>query len=170
MLRRSVAVLALVTLAAAAPAAAKQGHLTRLEVSPPPGSAEPGEPWTATMRALDERGRLVRDDVGLAPVVTIRDGSGNERLFAAEPTAPGKWRAQVVFPRSGRWTYTVSAGPAGPIEFFDPVTVGASDTGGFAASAWVVAAAAGTIALLLALLLARRRRPAPPLAAAERLG
>ena len=118
------------------------------------------------MRVLDERGRLVRDDAGLAPAVTIREESGSEKLFLAEPTAPGKWRARVVFPGAGRWSYTVTAGPA---EYFDPVTVAASGGGGVAVPAWA-AAVTGALGLALAILLVRRRRAAPRLAAAQRLG
>jgi hypothetical protein len=89
-----------------APAAHAGGWAT-VSLSSTPTGVQPGKTWLVDMTVL-QHGRTPLP--GLEPVVTIRSG---ERIkdFAAKPTGkPGVYRAEVVFPTAGRWTYEIDDG------------------------------------------------------------
>lgn len=148
-----------------APATAAAGGFATVGVTPPPQSAAPGTPWHAEVTIL-QHGRTPLD--GVKPSITIaRTSGGGERTFAARPTGrPGVYRARVVFPAAGRWTYVVDDGFSARHEF--PAVVvggpGATASGPAAAAGdgidvWLaiaVALAAGVLAALLTLQLGRR--------------
>jgi hypothetical protein len=63
--------------------------------------------WTVDLTVL-QHGRTPLDN--LQPVVTIRSGD-TIKDFAAKPTGKaGTYRAQVVFPTAGRWSYQIDDG------------------------------------------------------------
>lgn len=52
---------------------------------------------------------------------------GERRTFRASPTGePGVYRARVVIPSAGTWSYQVNDGFAGAIHEFPPVQIGGS--------------------------------------------
>src|SRR3954454_4081516 len=61
----------------------------------------------------------------LQPVVTISNGATTKE-FAAKPTGkPGTYRADVVFPSAGRWTYKIDDGfISGMPHTYAPVQIG----------------------------------------------
>jgi len=74
----------------------------------------------------------------LKPAVTIASGEAT-KTFAATPTSkPGEYRARVVFPTAGRWTYEIDDGfisgqphtyPAVEIQGTAPAAAATADTG-----------------------------------------
>ena len=83
------------------------GGWATVSLSSTPTGVQPGKPWAVDLTVL-QHGRTPLPD--LQPVVTIRSG---ERIkdFAAKPTGkPGVYRAEVVFPTAGRWTYQIDDG------------------------------------------------------------
>jgi hypothetical protein len=153
--------LALLLALVAAPAALGGGWATAGLSSTPDGVA-PGEPWKVEITVL-AHGRTPVD--GLAPVVRIRSGD-TTRSFPAEPAGrTGVYRAEVVFPAAGRWSYEVldgyindrphtypaveiGAGPAAPAATGD----------GEIAAGWLWGAGAALLLALAVLGLDRRRR------------
>ena len=74
----------------------------------------------------------------LKPAVTIANGDAT-KTFAATPTGkPGEYRARVVFPTAGRWTYEIDDGfiseqphtyPAVQIQGTAPAAAATADSG-----------------------------------------
>ena len=64
---------------------------------------------------------------GAEPEVRIRKGTGKVTAFAARPTATvGSYRARVVFPTAGRWSFSVFDGfvpNCARVHTFRPVTI-----------------------------------------------
>jgi hypothetical protein len=179
----------LLALAAAPPALA--GGWATAGLSSTPVGVEPGKPWKVEITVL-QHGRTPLD--GLAPEVRITSGD-DTRTFAAQPTGKrGVYRAEVVFPKAGRWTYEVLDGfnnefphtfPAvvigdgrGSPAAVEPVATAAppvpepaADSGGGIAAGWLWGAGAALLLALAVLGLDRRRRlqarmPGSPEAAA----
>ncbi|MET0760929.1 MAG: hypothetical protein ABWZ63_01190 [Thermoleophilaceae bacterium] len=129
MSRIVVASLLLAGLALAPSAAAKGPHAT---VASGPGGIEPGEPWVTTLTLVEFGGREV---AAARPVVILRSGSDR---FAVRPMRMGahvpgrsdvlaeaRYRLRVVFPRAGRWSYTVLDGTRERRRFhFPAATIG----------------------------------------------
>ena len=129
MSRIVVASLLLAGMALAPSAAAKGPHAT---VASGPGGIEPGEPWVTTLTLVEFGGREV---AAARPVVILRSGSDR---FAVRPTrlgahvpgrsdvlAEARYRLRVVFPRAGRWSYTVLDGTRKQRRFhFPAATIG----------------------------------------------
>ena len=93
-------------LLALAPSAFAGGWAT-VGLSSTPSGTEPGDPWVVDVTVL-QHGRTPLE--GVQPKVTIINGDARE-TFAAKPTGkPGVYRASVVFPTAGRWTYEVDDG------------------------------------------------------------
>ena len=129
MRRIVVASLLLAGLALAPSAAAKGPHAL---VASGPGGIEPGEPWVTTLRLVEFGGREV---AAARPVVILRSGSDR---FAVRPTRMGahvpgrsdvlaeaRYRLGVLFPRAGRWSYTVLDGTRKQRRFhFPAATIG----------------------------------------------
>jgi hypothetical protein len=66
-----------------------------------------GQTWNVDLTVL-QHGVTPLTDV--KPAVTISSGA-TTKTFAAKPTGkPGVYRAQVVFPSAGRWSYEVDDG------------------------------------------------------------
>ena len=101
MSRTVVALVVLAVLALAPGATAKGPHAI---VEPGPGGIAPGERWVAALTLVELRGRELE-----RPRLVLR--SGSER-FVVRPTRLGKGRYELsaVFPRAGRWSYTVLDG------------------------------------------------------------
>jgi hypothetical protein len=74
---------------------------------PKPGHRA-GQPWVVTVRVL-QHGRTPLADA--EPELRIRKGTGRVTAFAARATATvGSYRARVVFPSAGRWSFSVYDG------------------------------------------------------------
>jgi hypothetical protein len=172
--RRSLLLIPLALLVAlvAAPAALGGGFATA-GLSSTPGCVAPGEPWKVDITVL-QHGRTPLQ--GLTPRVRIRSGS-TAREFTATPAGkPGVYRAEVIFPKGGRWDYEVLDGfinemphtypaveigacgsaPATPAAI--TATAPASKDGGGIAGGWLVGAGAALLLALAVLGLDRRRR------------
>ena len=74
----------------------------------PKAGHQAGKPWLVTVRVL-QHGRTPLADA--EPEIRIRKGTGRVTTFAARPTATvGSYRARVVFPTAGRWSFSVYDG------------------------------------------------------------
>jgi hypothetical protein len=141
MSRAILASFLLAVLVLAPSAIAKGPHAT---VDAGPTGLRPGEPWVTTLSLLEFGGR---DSASARPLVILR--SGSER-FAVRPRPIGahvprqgdvpteaRYRLRVVFPRAGRWSYTVLDGTRERRRFrFPAATIGRGarrDTTGFVA-------------------------------------
>jgi hypothetical protein len=157
-------------MALAAPASA--GGYATVGLSSLPDGTRPGEPWVVDLTVL-QHGRTPLE--GVQPALNVRDANGDTTRFEAKPTGePGVYRAEVVFPSAGRFTYTVDDGftqthTFAPVDISGAPTTAAApapaagDDGGpswlFALGAALAAGLATTI--VLALLLRRREGGAP---------
>ena len=114
--------LAVGLLLVAAPAAFAGGWAT-VGLSSTPSGTKPGDPWVVDMTVL-QHGRTPLE--GVQPKLTIINGDAR-KTFAAKPTGkPGVYRASVVFPTAGRWTYEVNDGfVTGQPHTFPAVQIGA---------------------------------------------
>jgi hypothetical protein len=161
--RRVLIALPVALLLLVAPAAYAGGWAT-VGLSSTPAGTEPGAPWAVDITVL-QHGVTPLEDV--QPAVTITNGDARE-TFAARPTGkPGVYRAEVVFPSAGKWTYEVDDGFISerahtfpPVQIGEPASAPAATTtgdgGGGPSAGWLVPG----IALLLAAvaLVARDRR------------
>jgi hypothetical protein len=159
--------LATVTVAAAliAPSTALAGGFATVGVSPPPDGLEPGKPWQMELEVL-QHGRTPLD--GIKPRVIVT-GNGQREVFEATAAGkPGTYRANVVFPSAGTWSYAVDD-DFSQTHTFPPVEIaggddtttasaGVADDGGpNIGLAFAIAAIAGLAAALGITVL--RRRP-----------
>jgi len=163
-MRRLLLTVALVALAA--PASALAGGWATAGLSPPEGVGA-GDTWNADVKIL-QHGRTPL--AGVSPTVTIRNvATGNEKTFTAKPTGEiGVYRAKVVFPTAGKYSYKVYHGftqyGGAQTHSFGTFSVGAGGGGGlpFLAIIGIIGLALAATALIY--LLARRvrvRAPAP---------
>jgi hypothetical protein len=105
-MRLLLAVAAFVALAF--PATAVAGGWATVEVAPPPGGIDPGEPWHATM-LVKQHGMTPLDDA--RPSILIDNGRGETQQFFAEHAGrPGTYVVDVVFPSEGTWKARVFDG------------------------------------------------------------
>jgi hypothetical protein len=125
----SLLLLCVLALALAPPAVAKGPHAS---VDTGPAGIEPGKPWVTTLTLVEYSGRQV---TRARPVVILRSGSAR---FAVTPKlvefyvprysdvlGEARYRLRVVFPRAGRWSYTVVDGTAARRRFrFPAATIG----------------------------------------------
>ncbi len=103
------AMAAVLALGLALPAAASAGGFATVGLSSLPDGTAAGRPWDVRITVL-QHGRTPLDDVQPAVRITSPRG-GSPRTFAARPTGrPGEYRARVVFPTAGTWTYVVDDG------------------------------------------------------------
>jgi hypothetical protein len=163
-MRRSLLVppLALVLVVLAAVPALAGGWAT-VGLDSTPAGVVPGTSWNVDITVL-QHGRTPLD--GIAPSVRITSGTVM-REFAAKPTGkPGVYRAAVIFPAAGRWTYTVDDGFMGQVHTYPPVTIAAahvappaqaSEDGGIA-TGWLWGTAGALLVAAVVLGLDRRRR------------
>ena len=165
-MRRSMLFLVpLALLVAAAPASG--GGFATVGLSSTPDGVAAGRAWTVDVTVL-AHGRTPVD--GLAPKVRIRSGE-DVREFAATPAGEtGVYRAEVVFPSPGRWSYQVVDGYVDNVHRFPAVQIGEAATSSAAgggggggdgiATGWLWGAGAALLLALAALGLDRRRERA----------
>jgi hypothetical protein len=160
-----------------APSTALAGGWATVGLSSLPDGAGPGEEWVVDLTIL-QHGRTPLE--GVKPRVLIRPADGGrEETFAATPTGrQGVYRAQVMFPSAGEWTYLVDDGFT-QVHELGSVRIGAGsgaatppppptranpsppDDGVTLAGALGIAAAAGLLAALAAAALRRRDEARP---------
>jgi hypothetical protein len=165
--------LAVAVLLLAAPAAWGGGWAT-VGLSSTPDGLDAGTPWKVDITIMQHG---VTPLSGLEPALTIRAGD-TVRTVAARPTGKtGVYRAEVVFPRAGRWQYEVRDGFVNETHTFAPVEIAPAGAGagtatraqadavpapadddGRVAWGWLAGAAAALIAAAGVLLFDRRRR------------
>ena len=101
-MRKLVVVIAV--LAVLAPAAALAGGWATVQLSSTPTGARAGVPWVVdlTVRPLGRTPLAeIRPEVRISPGPVYRS-------FLARPTATvGGYRARVVFPRAGMWSWVI---------------------------------------------------------------
>jgi hypothetical protein len=161
-MRRAMLLLAFAVLLV--PASAWGGGFATAALSSTPSGIGAGEPWDVDITIL-QHGRTPMTDV--VPSVVLALPGGGEKRFAGRPTdTPGVYRARVVFPAAGTYTYKVDDGFTNAVPHtFPAVQVGAAgaaqdDGGGFPLWTAVLLAAAAA-AVLLAVSLRRGRARAP---------
>ena len=98
----------------------------RANLSSTPTDLAAGETWTVDISFVSQ-GRVLSPD-SMQPVVVVRDvTTGETRTFESRPTGvAGVFRANVVFPRAGTWSYEVSPGAYGPSFAYPAVNVKAA--------------------------------------------
>ncbi len=164
---RRITLVAALALAAAltAPATSLAGGYATVGLSSLPDEARPGEAWVVDMTVL-QHGRTPLDGVQPAMIIDPA-GTGIPTRFDAKPTGkPGVYRARVVFPSAGEWSYSADDGFAA-VHQMGPVSVGGDAAAapgpegpGFSITlALVISVLAGLLAAL-AVELTRRRFPA----------
>ncbi len=128
--------------ALAFPGAASAGCWATVGLAPPPKGTAPGEVWVARVTVLQHGRHPLPDAKTARPTVTIRNAAtGEKATFPASPTDRlGVYRARVVFPSRGTWTYEVFDGfttadgqkvPCARTHTFAPVTItGSPSVGG----------------------------------------
>jgi hypothetical protein len=171
--RRVLIALPLLVLLVVAPSALAGGWAT-VGLNSTPSGVGPGQPWTPELTILQHGVTPLK---GVKPAVMIRKGN-ETHVFAARPTGkPGVYRASVVFPTAGTWSYQVDDGfisatphtfPAveiGRATAQAPAPASTTTSGGGGVPQWL--AIPGLVLLLasVALLLADRRRHHQPQAA-----
>ena len=163
-MRRLLLTLALVALAA--PASALAGGWATAGLSPPDGVGA-GDTWNADVRILQHG---MTPLAGVIPTVTIRNvATGKEKTFTAKPTGEvGVYRAKVIFPAAGKYSYKVYDGftqyGGAQTHSFGTFSVGAGGGGGLPFLAIIGISGLALAAMALLYLLARRvrvRAPAP---------
>ena len=162
-----------------APATTLGGGWATVGLSSLPDGAQPGEPWVVDITVL-QHGRTPLE--GIAPRVLIQGaGDGGEKAFVAKPTErAGVYRAQVMFPSDGRFSYSVDDGFT-QVHELGTVRIGAGGEGASAAAtartpaaeppdsgsgvslagALGIALGAGLVAALVIATLRRRGDPKP---------
>ena len=97
-------VVAALALAVLVPATALAGGWATVKLSSTPTGARAGEPWVVQLTVL-QHGQTPLADV--QPHVRIVQGT-LARQFLARPTAKtGVYRARVVFPKAGMWSWSI---------------------------------------------------------------
>ena len=85
--------------------ASASGPRLAVSVVAKPAALEAGAAWQATIRVR----RNGRPLVGVRPALVIARGA-TRRSFPARAAGRGLYRARVVFPTAGRWTYSARLG------------------------------------------------------------
>ena len=163
-MRRLLLLVPLVLLVTAPPAFG--GGFATVGLSSTPAGTAPGQPWDVDITVL-QHGRTPLE--GVTPVVRISSG-GTTKNFPAKPTGKaGVYRASVVFPTAGKWTYEIDDGFIHETPHtFPAVVIGGGagspaapppprDDGGIA-SGWLWGAGAALVIALAVLGFDRRRR------------
>jgi hypothetical protein len=98
----------LLAVALVLPGLARGGCWATVGLSSLPEGVRAGEAWRVEL-TVKQHGRTLLSDA--KPTVTLRGPDGAVRVVAARRTARlGVYRAEVVFPRAGRWSYTIFDG------------------------------------------------------------
>jgi hypothetical protein len=170
MSRSTLVAAAALAAALIAPATALAGGWATVGLSSLPDGTRPGEEWVVDLTLL-QHGVTPLEEV--EPRILIRgDSAGAEETFAAEATErAGVYRAWVVFPPAGEWSYSVDD-DFSQVHQLGTVSIGggsstqavagtASGDGVTPAGALGIAVGAGLLAALLTTLLRRRGHPKP---------
>jgi hypothetical protein len=179
MIRTTLVAAAALAAALIAPATTLAGGWATVGLSSLPDGARSGEAWVVDLTVL-QHGRTPLE--GVEPRVLLTSGiEGTEKEFVARPTEePGVYRARVVFPSAGSWTYSVDD-DFSQVHELGKVRVAAAAEGATAASAQLKAAGgpsdsgdgvtlvaalgialgAGLVAALFTMALRRRGEPKP---------
>jgi hypothetical protein len=105
-MRRSLLIALLALVAFPASGLAQDGVTVKL--SSKPDKVPAGENWNVTL-TIKQAGRAARHD--LKPTIEVRDADGLTTTFpAAAAKKPGRYKATVVFPKAGQWTYAIHDG------------------------------------------------------------
>jgi hypothetical protein len=114
-MRPTIAATALLALLALAPGAVAKGP--HASVASGPEGIPPGKAWITTLTLVEYSGRHA---AAARPVVILRSGATRfavrpKRIGLHVPEQPAtlaeaRYRLRAVFPRAGRWTYTVLDG------------------------------------------------------------
>jgi hypothetical protein len=106
-----IALLGGIVLAALALAgSASAGCWATVGVSPPPATISPGQVWAADITVLQHGRTPLPPEVDASPTLTIVNAeTGERKTFPAKAVdrEASLFRAEVVFPASGRWSYEV---------------------------------------------------------------
>ncbi len=120
-MKRIVLVVTLVSLAAVT--AASAGGWATVRLSSTPDGKRAGQPWIVRLTVLRHG---VTPLAGVEPVVLIQKG-GVRLRYAARPTGTtGVYRARVVFPAAGTWSWKVDDGFSRIHDYY-PVEIGARE-------------------------------------------
>jgi hypothetical protein len=162
--RRSLLLVPLLLALVVAPAALAGGFAT-VGLSSTPAGLAPGQPWTVDITVL-AHGRTPVE--GLPATVRIRSGDAVKEFPSKETDKPGVYRASVVFPASGVWSYEVVDGYIQQVHTFPQVKISGErvsaapartpDTGGGIAGGWLWGAGAALVLAAAVLAFDRRRR------------
>ncbi len=110
--RRAAVLVASILVVLLAPATASAGGWAISSFTELPDGFEPGATYEVEYTVLQHGQTPV--DVGDTAVV-FRSADGQELRFAGEPTGRvGTYRAVIVMPESGEWTWQVDQGDFGP--------------------------------------------------------
>ncbi len=151
--------LLVLAIAAVAVPAASAGGWATVGLSSLPTGTPPGETWAVDMTVL-QHGQTPLE--GIAPVLTIVNGDGDARSFTGTPTGkPGVYRADVVFPTAGTWSYQVWD-DFSQTHTFKPVEIGAPGRSFPSVPLGLAAALALSVALAAATIAYRRRHGPTP--------
>jgi hypothetical protein len=179
MIRSTLVAAAALAALMTAPATTFAGGWATVGLSSLPDGARTGEAWVVDLTVL-QHGRTPLEGVQPRVLLTAAGGDTKE-AFAAKPTQrPGVYRARVVFPSAGEWTYSVdddfsqvhelgtvrvAAGSdratAAPAKPKAPAATPGSGDGVTWAEALGIAVGAGLLAALLTTALRRRNQPKP---------
>jgi len=148
--------------ALAAPVTAAAGGWATAGLAPPENIAA-GDTWNAKVTIL-QHGETPLE--GVVPTVTIRSGS-TVKSFTAKPTSePGVYRAKVVFPSEGKWSYEVKDGfnqyGGGQTHKFAAVSIAGGGGSGVPFFAIILAGSLAVVVMAGLYLLARRLRVRAP--------
>jgi hypothetical protein len=132
-----------------------------------PAGTTAGGTWTVDVSFVTE-GHILRVD-NLHPTVVIKNVlTGQRQTFQTQPTAEsGVWRANVVFPSEGSWTYSVVVGGSGITFDYPPVSIGPA-AGAAAPAPADAATGPGAVPTVIALLAAAAAAAAGGLLLARR--
>jgi hypothetical protein len=106
MRRRAIA-LAVVAVALGAVSAAMAGGWATVKLSSSPRGIHAGEVWDVRLTILQHG---VRPLAGVTPAVLISKGDVRRRFPARATATVGVYRARVVFPTAGTWTWKIDDG------------------------------------------------------------
>jgi hypothetical protein len=98
----------------------------RANLSSTPTGLAAGETWTVDISFVSQ-GRVISPD-SIRPLVVVNDvTTGETRTFESHATGvAGVFRADVVFPRAGTWSYEVAPSAYGPFVAYPAVNVKAA--------------------------------------------
>ena len=153
-MRRALLVFMLFLLA---PAGAWAGGMATAGLSSTPAGKAPGEKWDVDITIM-QHGVTPMTDVTPAVVITLPDG-GEKRFPGTKTDTPGVYRASVVFPEAGTYSYRVDDGFTNAVPHtFPPVEISGAPVSAPAAAVdddgfpwWLIPIAAGALALAVTL-------------------